>query len=488
MNFLKTYYLKYRSEIWIVLIAVISRIPQLVSDKLILDGDECVVATMAKHLMQGSDFSLFFWGQSYGFSFVETVSIIPFYVLLGYSTLAVKLAMLSLWIAGTIYLYKAIQKLPGNNDRLTFILILILILSPAWGIWSMKARGGYLTAYTLSSLALYIIFRREEVSRSTAIICGILTMLVYESQMLWLTGLLPLVLFQLIRSKGIMNFIFFAMSVMAGVIFFHYYKLQLSNYYQMHIFYPDTMIDKLQRIPKYLYVSQHGRYFFGYLNSPNLFNAAFAIAAVIIMILLPMAGLYYLVKRQRNALLFILSTIFVPVLLVATFFTTDIQPRFLLPMTGYALIAIKLLNNIAPGVLLKIKLSVYGFLGCGIVSMITLYNFYFLDSTIASLDLLINKLKSEGVYYVFCTDGMLEWQINFYSDEKVIARSRWLLGRYPPFNDRVDEALDNGAPVAVMGYKDVYDGMRLSDVKFIGPYFYSINPSKSTLGDGFLFR
>src|SRR6476661_7278135 len=87
-----------RSGIIFIIIAAcfLSRLPLLLDPELILDGDECIVAMMAKAAYTGKGFPMFFYGQNYGFAFIEILSILPFYMLLGVGTYAVKLAMLSL--------------------------------------------------------------------------------------------------------------------------------------------------------------------------------------------------------------------------------------------------------------------------------------------------------------------------------------------------------------------------------------------------------
>jgi hypothetical protein len=65
-----------RTSVHILALAAIcaaSRLPQLRSPNLLADGDECVLGLMAKHVAQGKEFPIFFYGQHYAFSPVETV-------------------------------------------------------------------------------------------------------------------------------------------------------------------------------------------------------------------------------------------------------------------------------------------------------------------------------------------------------------------------------------------------------------------------------
>jgi hypothetical protein len=61
-------------------------------------------------------------------------------------------------------------------------------------------------------------------------------------------------------------------------------------------------------------------------------------------------------------------------------------------------------------------------------------------------------LKVSDVSHVFSMNGMLDSQLVFYSDEKVISRWTNPLARYPPYVKDVDRALASGEKVAVVGY------------------------------------
>src|SRR5581483_4285297 len=98
---------EYKVYLLLVIACVLSRLPELASDNLLLDGDECVVALMARHIVNHSAFYPFFSGQTYGFSLIECCFIIPFYLLFGVTTLSVKCSMLLLWTVGVLFLYRA---------------------------------------------------------------------------------------------------------------------------------------------------------------------------------------------------------------------------------------------------------------------------------------------------------------------------------------------------------------------------------------------
>ena len=61
-------------QLGIVFLALfLLRFPRLFSPNHILDGDEAILGLMAWQAALGRDIPVFFWGQSYGFSLLETL-------------------------------------------------------------------------------------------------------------------------------------------------------------------------------------------------------------------------------------------------------------------------------------------------------------------------------------------------------------------------------------------------------------------------------
>jgi hypothetical protein len=67
---------------------------------------------------------------------------------------------------------------------------------------------------------------------------------------------------------------------------------------------------------------------------------------------------------------------------------------------------------------------------------------------------IVSYPSATGVRHVFSMNGLLEWQLMFYSDEEVIARYISWNDRYPAYISAVDRALANGQAIAVVGYTD----------------------------------
>ena len=190
----------------IVLLCVVSRLPQLLSDQLLLDSDECIVGLMAKHSYEGKDVQAYFYGQTYGFSMLEANTIALFYRLFGISDIVVKTAMLLLWILGILFFHQTLVQLNDKDSWLPLLIILVFIFSPAWSTWAMKARGGYLTSFLLSSIFTYLLFHKK-LSKRLWIqpLLGFILIAIYECKPFWLAGLIPLWVAGLIHHEKARN-------------------------------------------------------------------------------------------------------------------------------------------------------------------------------------------------------------------------------------------------------------------------------------------
>ncbi len=469
----------------IVVICILSRIPQLISDNLLLDGDECVLAIMAKHIYTWRDFPLFYYGQTYGFSIVECLFIIPFYFITGFTTISVKLGMLLLWTTGVLFLYKLFIRINKGYRWLPLLLILVFIWSPAWAVWSMKARGGYLTSFTLTSIVLNVLFG-ENRSYKTFFLSGVLCFFIYQSQPLWIPGLLPFLFYFLIKEKKVLPLLYFVLPVLILSVLFYFYKQDIIQFGTIPYYLPKgEIVIRLCRIPNFLYYSLHGNYYFHDIQQPNLFCAFYAIAITILVFSLPLIAAYNVVTRRKGTYLFNISTLSILFSLACTILCIYYEPRYLLPVSGYAFISLILLLNYAGIGRNILKISAFVFITAGIISLITFYDFKFSPIREKSLHKALGYLIEKRVNYAYTDNNLFTWQVIFYSNEKVVCRERQLPGRYQKYFREVDSAFYNGAKV---GY--IVPPMNELDIKFpnftnIDGYLILIDPPKDKIAENF---
>jgi hypothetical protein len=200
-------------------ICVASRLPQLRSPNLLVDGDESVLGLMAKHVAEGREFPIFFYGQHYALATVEAGAGALSFLIAGVSAVSLKLAMLGLWTIGVLFSFLALSKLLSINR--SFWITAVLVVNPMWAAWSMKGGGGYLTSFTATAMLLWLLVHERE--RETVVqwlIAGALTAVIYLAQPLWLPGVVPTVLVVLFASRRRLSWGAAYVAVTAGLILF----------------------------------------------------------------------------------------------------------------------------------------------------------------------------------------------------------------------------------------------------------------------------
>jgi len=147
---------------------------------------------MSAEIAHGRWPGLYFWGQSYGLAFVEAALAAPPIRALGATALALKAPMLLLWLGGALLLAQAGLRAGGRAGAVATLAV--LLVDAGWASWSLKARGGYLTAWVLAGGLLALLghrsgwrLRRE----GHALPAGALAAAIALAQPLWLLAVGP---------------------------------------------------------------------------------------------------------------------------------------------------------------------------------------------------------------------------------------------------------------------------------------------------------
>lgn len=474
---------KYLVPVIIIICCFLTRLPQLLSPALCLDSDECVVAIMSKHMLQGKEFSVFFWGQRYGFSLLEELFIVPFMAIFGVTAIAVKLGMLSLWSIGVLYFYKTLQAIDPRSKKLALVLTLILITFPAWSLWSMKARGGYLTSFTLSSIVLYLLYNKKTEKKAlTYFFSGLLLYLIYESQSLWLAGLLPLIAYKLWHDKKFIKALLVPVAIVLCWALFTWYKQTLPVYYQVNAITLDWSLLKanVKRIPFFFYSSMHGTYYLNHEFMPATLCGALAMIFTGFVFLLFVSGIAHLFVSARSKMFFLCSVVFIPLTFFYSLFFEHMQFRYLLPVSGFALLAFYIyLKDHVPGKLFYAHLVILIIAGVG--GLLSFRGSQYTRTNPEELRKAIKFFRDNDIKHVYVVDWMLQWDIIFETNEEITARNFHMPARYPQFDTAVDRAYYRGEKTAVFGTSDDRFGLSFNHYEMEGVYFISTNPPKEQL-------
>lgn len=481
------------APIIIIIVAIISsRISYLVDPALMLDGDECVVGIMARHAYYGQGLSAFFIGQDYGFSLIEVLFILPFYAILGTGTIAVKLAMLSLWSIGVVFLYKTMVAIDRDKRTLALILTLILALSPAWVNWSMKARGGYLTSFTLTSIALYLLYYPKAINQWLRYgTMAVLIYLIYESQLFWLAGLLPLVLHRLVKERKVGPTAVALVLMIGCYFFFAWLKSGLYIMYNppRNTVTWEVVLQKAQEFPRYVYKSLQGNYFFSFYQGTNSFYTSFAKAFTILIFILLLIGILHLLFHRKGFGLFLCSIVFIPLSFAYTLPVVFQEGRYLLPLTAFTLLAVFIYATKLRAVIPVYLLGTYLAIAAAVTLFIFPIKYQYKAQKKDLLEVIDYLLEPENgpVKYVYTFDYMMPWEIMYYSNEEIRARMAPFPGRYPQYDTTIDRALYSGKPAALVSYTGEFGGLKMDTYDLQNRYFVKLSPTREFLNPEFEF-
>lgn len=418
----------------LVLLALVSRLPQLLSPELLLDGDEAVLGMMARHLAAGGSWPVFFYGQHYGLSLFEAAAGALMFALFGAQAVALKLGMLLLWTGGVLAYHRAFRALLPAAPGMALLLAVTLCLCPAWAVWSMKARGGYITAFTLSGLLCWLLLgTAPALDRLRWLLAGVLLATIGAAQALWLPGLAPLVLWRCWQARVRRA----APGLIAGAALTYALWFWAADQPTASIWSPPggsgiaELFTVVPALPARLLDHLCGAY---YLHRVLPCPGGAQVAALL-MALLAALGLLCVMFRQwrrRAADLSLALALGGLATLLATLPVNGYGPRYLLPFTALLLLLLAVLwgdgrrQRWLRGALLVCCLS-------SAAGLWQFRSFSFQPGGAAAVQTLVDELQRRGIRAVFSHDGLLQWQILFYSDERIVSRSTGSRDRYPPY-------------------------------------------------------
>lgn len=461
-----------------LLLIVVVRLPQLSPDRVVLDGDEAVLGLMARHAAAGRVLPLFFYGQSYGLSVFEAGVAGAFFRLFGPSATALKVATLMLWCTGWLFFALAVRRLSGRT--VACWAAVLLALAPAWGAWSMMARGGYVTAFSLTGFCFWVLVCiRGSGHRRTAraFLLGAGLGLLGLAQVIWLLAFAPLaavLLWERRRAGETLVLLLGAAASAGGVFLLTLATGGLSTYWEPQIFRDPDLWHSLVAIPERMWVHLSGAYYYASRTESGPFTTAAALGWCLAFLIAGGLLIQRLCRGGRTGASDgehsrMAGAVFVAMLLVLAASVPmrmdGFNYRYFLPLAAYLTLylSIELPRHLAGSdrarvfilpLLVLIALSSAGalvetgrFARSGTLAEASAANH-------AARRALISELETNGVGHAYCLHPTFQWNLIFESGEKVIARWMDPVDRVPDYPLAVDRALHEGRPVAVVGTRD----------------------------------
>ena len=471
----------------IVALCLLSRLPLLMSPYFMPNGDECVLGLMAKHMAEGREFPFYFWGQHYGFSLIEAGAVSLAIKCFGIGVFSLKVPMLFLWTLGCIFFYVALGQ--WTTKIYSFWITCLLILSPAWSGWSMQARGGYITAFLLSTIIIFLIGRNgQSLKRSSCLYIGILSGFIFFSQPIYLLGVLPLLIFTIFRKR--MNIsIFICITGFIGIFILG----KVASHFQSNTDYWEPILYRSYNFGAFF--SSVKDILFKALNQDaGSYWAAVTISkawSVIFLIALLFTVLGLITKKT---MFFLAPFLIGPVLILGYSFLFNCggPNRYLLSLSVFLILWVGILNFVLMNKNMFFK-ALWGL----VVSVLIILGIFATwnykksaksneISDVQKISNVIQFLKASGVKYVFSCDGQQQWQIMFFSNEEIISSWSFCPDRHPAYCQAVTQAFLNGQKVALVGLISQQIFNRIATTKsrqavFVGPYFVYMSPSKELM-------
>ena len=491
---------------WVYLAALaiatlVSRLPQLLSPNLLLEGDECILGLMGMHVAQGRDFPLFFYGQRYGLSIVEAPSAALSFIIFGTGVVPLKIAMLAIWFAGIAFYFLAFARVLGTAR--SFWITLALVLMPAWAATSMKAWSGYLTAFSVTAVAFYLMTRNDTARSVPWPVVGVLTGIIYFSQPLWLPSLLPIVLFFLLSDRKLSDWLAYGSGILSMVmVVTGIQRFWSAGSVESWLGPRAGNRHPLASVPWLLNqtrVNLTGSYYFGTAVHAGRVTTTVAYLWLGVLGLATVLQVYRVLTRRYltwSHLLFasICLTLLanwvlldwrdpryvlalnVPLVFLAGVELFDLADRYRVPVRRWA-----------PALAIVLMLEAVSMSEFASYSYLWWTNTRDSPSETQSIRKVIGYLRSRNVTHAFAMNALLQWPITFYSHETVVARWKPDRDRYPDYVNEVDRALNNNETVAIVGYVGYTYGLErmVSDptaiVNVDGKYFVYIGADRDLL-------
>ena len=420
---------------------------------MLLTGDECVVALMGNHLLQGTLTSGYFYGQHYGLSILEASCCALGLLAGGWHTAPIKISILLLFVPAVCLLMKTVTRLSdwrwGAAAGIAFLTL------PAWTIWSLQARGGYLTAFCASMGAMYIASMDDPQRSIVRDVCmvGCLTLVVL-GQMTWIAGLL-VVLFGLAwRRRRLRWMAACGGAALCTVTLLHLWLRTLTEHtWNPPGIRPLRLITELPSLPSRLWDLATSHLFVG-INT----NQGYQVAGLG-FILLVVFGTISQVRRLTRRSWFPVSHILAAatVAQAAACLTLPAESRYLLPVLPYAIawLAIEF-SRFRQTSRASVALVALAFVLLGTGGVFGVFQMHFRPgydkpSRDDNMHRLAEVLVEENFKFAFTQHAMLMWQLTYYSSERITCR--WIRSeeRIPGVVEAVNDAFIEGEPTVLIG-------------------------------------
>lgn len=439
----------------IYLLAILFRIPNLLSRNLWFDGDEGIVGIMARDWANGVAFPTYFYGQNYGFSLFEVLSVAFWIKILGSTVMALRLGGLMVFAAAGTFFWKAFER-KGVARSWRVVLLLLYLTFPSWMMWGSMVRGGYVGALFCVAVLTYL-FTSIKVHWSWAVAASFFFAAGFENHVFLLVPFLPFLLKLWLEEKHSWKYLTICLAG-AGV---WVVLIKLSNFYDNGWQAPPVYMDFAHVPQKFGWIFTNAPEIFGdfffyelVLNPPTWWYIFLVLA---LLLLLVFTVLSFVKKASWEKVLWLLGML--SLLLVTTLFS-KFSPRYLISFfTGFLVLVFFqfLLKSEMKGRIILLFLLVIQLIGIGVGSKIERDWYDFSGNQIEEFEHLYQEVKSNGKKAVFMTDNLGQWQWNYLYGEEIPCSIFRRDERVSRFSEKVYHYYDKDeTQVAIIGLWGIF--------------------------------
>lgn len=421
-------------------LCILVRLPHFLTHHFYFDEDEALIGIMAQDLLSGDAFPYYFYGQNYGLSIFETVSVAGCIKIFGSGIWALRIGGLLIFSLGVTFIYRTF-KARELSGLFTCSVVFLVLAFPTWYLWGAMVRGGYVTAFA-ASCVIFFITQRKESKNYDAWLLGLMMYIAYEGHGLVLLPILPLVLDWWLKREGKWKS---ALIIPAVAL--------TSLYGMRHLF----VIDGKSEAPpiswagmKWENFTEHmegwingfsGFYFYGVNFDPPFYWNVGLYILFIVMIVAIVVGIWRATLKQKMIATFVLLAIGIDLLLLAQI--QEYAPRYFIGIfTGILFLLLYLFVNVEFRIkrILTAALAVTAFIGITTGSKMRRH-WYEGKNFADGLEQVYTYAKNQkNVKAVIALDNQYAWNYMFGDD--IPATNLCWENRTRQFSDRVKEVFE----------------------------------------------
>lgn len=422
-------------------VALALKVALLFTSQSMADGDEALGGVMAMHVLNRGAHAVYLYGQHYGAGvFVETHLAALVFGCFGVSDVGLKSVGLVLWCI-SLLLVAGIGRQFGG-ERAAWAGALLMAFAPQAAQWSLKLAGGYQVAMILSLVVVLLIECRK-----LTLLAMALAPLAAFAQPVVAPLMAAVALYGMAAARPPARLRHLAVLVTASAI-------------SAIVLWPsgDSVWDPGSQHFNPVNTALVLPSIAGSLFTPNLNSRSVPELPILLVAFIWMAALVWSVAWHtplRRALVYVAA----PLSAVLLIEPDHLVARHLLIV--YPLSCLLIGAALSAGARYAGPLLAGLILLGGCVQIRETASPYVYGAGVQSAGVdrrqvraLVDALAQKGVGHVYCLDPMLQWNIIFLSQERVIARWVDPTDRFPEYPARVDRARLAGSPVALVGQPD----------------------------------